>query len=508
MAKSNKTVNVEHIDVEDPQIKKRNLWFYPLGTVGRDMVYNMFTSFIYLYVLYTKELTDSQIVAITAIMVAARVFDAFNDPLMGNIIERTRTKWGKFKPWLLAGVLSTSVVLYLAFNSSLHGWSFVIFFGVIYFMYSITYTMNDISYWGMVPALSRTSDSRNQFTSRTTLFAGIGGTLAGLMIPMFTAGSLQIGGNASTAYGVIALVIAVLCPLFILFTLLGVRENRDDMEKPADKISLKLIISTIFGNDQLRWMVLIFLLQQVGNSVVIGGIGANYVYFRYGYEGGLYSLFSTVGVAATAFLMLFYPAISRKLKRKEFMKILCYIASAGYILMILSGTVMPENMLAFWVLTIGYMLSAFGMYGFYLIMMISIFNTVEYNELTKGKRGEGIITSIRPFITKLASAVVVMITSLCYLLFRVTDYTNRIAGFEQAANQNLISTETKNLEIDKVIALVDKSQANGMLLFMTIIPFILLLASYFFYVRFYKLDEERYAEIVKELEDRRKKSDL
>ena len=500
---ANKKVRDLHIDVEDPVIKKRNLWFYPLGTVGRDMVYNMFTSFIYLYVLYTKELTDSQIVAITMIMVAARVFDGFNDPIMGNIIERTRTKWGKFKPWLLAGVLSTSVVLYLAFNSGLTGWAFVTFFGVIYFMYSITYTMNDISYWGMVPALSRSSDTRNQFTSRTTLFAGIGGTLAGLMIPMFTAGTLQIGGNASTAYGVIALVIAVLCPLFILFTLLGVRENRDDMEKPAEKISFRLILDTIFGNDQLRWMVLIFLLQQIGNSIVIGGIGANYVYFRYGYEGGLYSLFSTVGVAATAFLMLFYPAISRKLKRKEFMKVLCYIASAGYILMIISGVVMPAAMPAFWVLTIGYMLSAFGMYGFYLVMMISIFNTVEYNELTKGKRCEGIITSIRPFITKLSSAVVVMITSLCYLLFRVTDYTNKIAGLEQSANQNLITTEIKNAEIDKVISMVENGQTSGMLLFMTIVPFAMLLASYFLYIRFYKLDEEKYAEIVRELEQKR-----
>ncbi len=504
MADANRKISVEHIDVEAPEIKRKNLWFYPLGTVGRDMVYNMFTSFIYLYVLYTKELTDSQIVAITAIMVAARIFDAFNDPIMGNIIERTRTKWGKFKPWLLVGVLSTSIVLYLAFNSKLHGWSFVVFFGIIYFLYSITYTMNDISYWGMVPALSRTSDSRNQFTSRTTLFAGIGGTLAGMMIPMFTAGSLQIGGNASTAYGVIALIIAILCPLFILFTLLGVRENRDDMEKPADRISFKLIVDTIFGNDQLRWMVLIFLLQQVANSVVIGGIGANYVYFRYGYEGGLYSLFSTVGVAATAFLMVFYPAISRKLKRKEFMKILCIIASAGYLLMVISGIAMPSNMVGFWALTIGYMLSAFGLYGFYLIMMISIFNTVEYNELIKGKRGEGIITSIRPFITKLASAVVVVITSLCYLIFHVTDYTNKIAGFEQDANQKLISTEVKNAEIDKVIAMVDKGQANGMLLFMTIVPFILLILSYFLYKKFYKLDEERFAQIVQELEDRKK----
>ena len=138
MAAEEKRIRVEHIDEEDPKIKKKNLLFYPLGTVGRDMVYNMFTNFIYLYVLYTKELTASQIVAITAIMVAARVFDAFNDPIMGTIIERTRTKWGKFKPWLLIGVVSTSVVLYLAFNSRLTGWPFVTFFGVIYFMYSIT----------------------------------------------------------------------------------------------------------------------------------------------------------------------------------------------------------------------------------------------------------------------------------------------------------------------------------------------------------------------------------
>lgn len=504
MSENQKTINVTHVDVEDPEIKKKNLWFYPLGTVGRDMVYTMFTSFIYLFVLYTKELTDAQVVAITMIMVAARIFDAFNDPIMGNIIERTRSKWGKFKPWQLAGSLSTSVVLFLAFNTKLTGWSFVTFFGIIYFLYSITYTMNDISYWGMVPAVSRTSDSRNQFTARTTLFAGVGATLAGLLIPMFTAGKLQLGGNSSSAYGIIALIIGILSPLFIMFTLFGVRENRDDMEKPADRVSFKLIADTIFGNDQLRWMVLIYLLHQIANNLIIGGIGANYVYFRYGYEGGLYSLFSTVGMAATALLMVFYPAISRKLRRKAFLKVLLYIAAVGCVLMLVSGLAMPANMVAFWVLTIGYMLLAFGLYGYHLILMISIFNTVEYNELQKGSRREGIITSIRPFITKLACALVVVITSLCYLIFRVTDFTNQIAGFEQAANQNLITTEMKNAQIAKVIQNIGSGQSVGMLLFMVIVPFVLLLISYLLYMRFYKLDEDKYAQIISELEERNK----
>ena len=504
MSEKEKSITINHIDVEDPGIKKKNLWFFPLGTVGRDMVYTMFTSFIYLYVLYTKELTDAQVVAITAIMVAARIFDAFNDPIMGNIIERTRTKWGKFKPWMLAGSLSTSIVVYLAFSTRLSGWAFVAFFGVIYFLYSITFTMNDISYWGMIPAISRTSNSRNQFTARTTLFAGVGATLAGLLIPMFTAGKMQLGGNASSAYSIIALVVGLLSPLFVLFTLFGAKENRDDMEKPADKVSFKLIADTIFGNDQLRWMVLIYLLHQIANNLIIGGIGANYVYFRYGYEGGLYSLFSTVGMAATALLMVFYPAISRKLSRKTFLRVLVYVAAVGCILMLVSGLVMPANMAAFWVLTIGYMLLAFGLYGFHLVLMISIFNTVEYNELKKGSRREGIITSIRPFITKLGCALVVVITSLCYLLFRVTDFTNKIAGFEQAANQNLIDVATKNAQIAEVIQNVGKGQSVGMLLFMVFVPLVLLLISYLLYVRFYKLDEEQYAQILSELENRSK----
>lgn len=163
---------------EDIIQRKKNLIMFPLGTIGRDMVYNLVTSYLLTYVLFTRALTAAQLAAISAIMVGARVFDALNDPIMGNIIERTRTRWGKFKPWLVIGIVTTSVVVYLFFNTKLQGWSFVWFFGVMYFMYSITYTMHDISYWGMVPALSSRCDARNQFTSRATLFAGIGGALA------------------------------------------------------------------------------------------------------------------------------------------------------------------------------------------------------------------------------------------------------------------------------------------------------------------------------------------
>ena len=102
--------------MDEQRLRKKNLLMYPLGTVGRDMVYCLVTNFLLTYILFTKGLTSAQLGAVTAIMVAARVFDALNDPVMGNIIENTRSRWGKFKPWLLVGMLLTSAVVYMVFS--------------------------------------------------------------------------------------------------------------------------------------------------------------------------------------------------------------------------------------------------------------------------------------------------------------------------------------------------------------------------------------------------------
>ena len=487
--------------MDDLKTRKKNLIMFPLGTVGRDMVYFLFTSCIMTFVLFTRDLTNAQFGAITAIVVAARIFDALNDPIMGNIIERTRTRWGKFKPWLVIGIISTSVVVYLAFNTDLQGWSFVWFFGVIYFLYSIAYTMHDISYWGMVPALSSDANARNQFASRATLFAGIGGTLASVLIPMFTIGDKAIGGSTTTAYGVISLIICIIAPLFLCFTIFGVREKREYNDAPP--VSLKKIWTTIIGNDQLLWISLIFLLQQIGNGLIVGGIGSTYIYFDFGYNGGLFSLFTIVGMSVTAFLMIFYPAISRKLPRKKFMSVLLAISMVGYALMLIAGLAMPAEMPKFWVITVGYMLSNFGQYGFYLVMMISIINTVEYNEYKSGDRDEAIIASLRPFLTKMSSALIVLITNVAYMVFGVTKYTNKISDLENACARNLITEQDKISSIGSVINGIEPGKPLALLICMVVIPCVLMLLSYILYKNHYKLDEEEYERICGELDARK-----
>ncbi len=488
--------------MDEKQLTKRNLIMFPLGTIGRDMMYNLVTSYLLTFVLFTHTLTAPQLTAITAIMVAARIFDALNDPIMGNLIERTRTRWGKFKPWLVIGILTTSVVIYLAFNVQLQGWPFVWFFGLIYFLYSITYTMHDIAYWGMVPALSSDADTRNKYTSRATLFAGIGGMAASAFIPMLTAGDTAIGGNAVTAYGRVALIIAILGPVFLAFTVFGVKEQRHYDNDPVPPVSFKKILSTITGNDQLLWIALIFLIQQIGNGIVLSGIGQTYIYVEFGYKGTFFTLFQMLGMAVTALLMIFYPALSRKLARKHMMHFLMVISAVGYANMLVPGLILQTSSLKFALITFGYMLANFGQYGFYLIMMISIMNTVEYNEYKHGTRDEGIVSSLRPFLTKLASALTVAIANITYIVFHIITFTNGIADLEQAANIGTITGDEKANQITALLEGVQPSQTTGLLLVMTVLPCLLMFLSYILYQKHYKLDEKEYDRICQELNGR------
>lgn len=489
--------------MDENRRNKRNLVMFPLGTLGRDMMYALFNSFLLTYIMFTRTLTAAQLSAITFIMVAARLFDAFNDPIMGNIIERTRTKYGKFKPWLVIGILFSCAVIYAAFNSSFQGWSFIVFFGIIYLLYSIAYTMHDISYWGMIASLTSNADMRNRLTSLATLCAGVGGTLAGLLIPLLTTGNFALGGNAQTAYGRLALIFCIIGPAFLCFTIFGVQEKRGTKAEKVPPVSYRKILTTITNNKELFWISVIFLIQQIGNNVVVSGIGSTYIYFAYGYEGGLYSIFSTVGVLATAFMMIFYPAISRKVKRKKLMSIAMIISAFGYAVMLITGLFIKTSTPQFAVLTICYMMANFGQYTFYLVMMISIINTVEYNEYLFNERDEAIISSLRPFLTKMAAALVIALTSLTYILFGVTDITNRISFFENNATQGLITEEAKLSGIADVIKTVSVGQTTGLFITMTCLPFALMLTAYLLYQKKYTLDEDKYEQIVRFLSEKK-----
>lgn len=179
------------------------------------------------------------------------------------------------------------------------------------------------------------------------------------------------------------------------------------------------------------------------------------------------------------------------------------IALVGYVLMLAAGLILPNNMMKFWVITITYMITNFGQYCYYLVMMISLINTVEYNEYKTGNRDEAIITSLRPFITKLASALIVLLTTLTYLAFGVTGFTNQISNLEQQASIGAITEAEKLSQINNVLSNTSSMQTVGLVIVMSVLPCILMVISYILYAKKYKLDEDEYTRIVGELNARK-----
>ena len=488
---------------------------FPLGTVGRDFIYGLFNTYLMTFILLTKHLTSVELGAITFIVVGARIFDALNDPVMGGIVENTRSRWGKYKPWQLIGAVLTSVVVVLLYTVNLDHWAFIAFLALIYLLFSITFTMNDISYWGMLPTLSSDNDSRNKLTSAAQIAVTIGGGASGVLIPLLTTGQIgaAVFGSAKRAYAVLSIIAAVLMIGFQLFTIFGVKEKPlpDNFIK-TPRLKVKDIFRTITHNDQLLWSAILLLMYNVGTGMVGAGLVTMYLYFEFGYE-GLYGMlfFAIMGLLSVIFTV-FYPAIGKKLGRDRTLYSTGFAIIAAYALMLIFGLTIPKtegfdlNLLGlqlhlnlkFILLMLAFGLTGWGS-GFYMIATISIANTVEYNEYKTGKREEGLIFSLRPLANKLGSAISVGLASVVYIIAGVLTATNGISDveneFDALGSLSAEQQADKLSQIDDIIKNVPTKNKNIMLVCMCLIPIVIIAVAMILYRRFCFLNEAKMEEI-------------
>lgn len=488
----------------------KNMLMFSLGTIGRDFLYFLFNSFLMTFILFTKTTDNKMLMVVGAIIVVARIFDALNDPIMGGIVENTRTKWGKYKPWQLLGAVLTGAVIISVFCVKLDGWSYIGFLAFAYLMFSITFTMNDISYWGLLPSLTSDEHERNKLTSCAQLLASAGVGLASLLIPLFTTGSLAKWG-APTGYKVIGIISAVLMVLFQLFTILGVKEKPLPPIKPdkSDRLTLKKMFQTIAKNDQLLWCALIMLIFSIGTGVVGGGLLTMYVYFEFGYEGGYTLLIGLgYGIISTLFTAT-YPWLSKKFGRNKILYSAGIATIFGFALMLIFALAIPtgapkssEWFAKFILIAVAYTFIGYGA-GFYMIMVINMANTVEYNEWKYGQRNESLIFSLRPFTAKLSSALTQALVIGVYAVASITTYTNAISNIENEASKNLITNKVKMEKITEIINKVSLQDRQILVSCMCIIPIVFMIVALILYKKKCTLSETRLAEMVRETEARK-----
>lgn len=462
---------------------------YGLGAVGKDMVYMLSASYI-LY--YYQDILGVEAWIMGVILLVARVFDAFNDPIMGVLVAKTKTKWGKFRPWLLIGTITNAIILYLMFACppTLSGSGLVAYAAVFYIVWGVTYTMMDIPYWSMIPAFTEGGKEREGLTTLARSCAGVGSALVSIFaIKVVQALGQATGGADATAkqvelYGFkyLALIIAVLFVVFIVICCVTVKEKSSVDMKTA---TVGEMFKALIQNDQA--MTVVVTIVCINTALYITSNLVLY-FFKYDLGGATwydnYTLFNTVGGGVQILsMMLLYPLLRKFFNNIKIFYIGAGMSIVGYIVLLVLATIGTNNIVPLLLPGILIMATA-GMNN--VIVTVFLANTVDYGELKNNRRDESVIFSMQTFVVKLASGLAAFIASIALSVFHLSD----------------AATTEADQTVD-FAASVDMASKMGLRLVMSLIPIAVLIFAVFWFKKRYILTDEKLVEISDELNAKR-----
>lgn len=443
---------------------------FGIGAVGKDMVYALSASYVmYFY----QDVLGLSATFVGLILMIARVFDALNDPFMGIIVAKTRTRWGRFRPWILTGTVLNALVLYALFAApDLSQAGMMVYFSIVYILWGVTYTMMDIPYWSMIPAVTSTPADRENLSVVGRTCAGVGAALIA-MFTMLLVGAL--GGNSERAgFKYVALIVSV---VFVVTEIVCCAKMKESNQTEMKTATVKEMFRALFSNDQAIVVVLSIVLI---NSALY--LTSNFViyFFKYDFGGagwkGSYTLFSTIGGAAQILgMMLLYPLLRKKLSNTGVFTLSLVLALGGYgLLLALCLAGLSGNLIALCVPGV-VVFACNGMLSVLTTLFLS--NSVDYGQLKTGRREESVIFSMQTFVVKAASGVAVFLTGIGLDLIGLVGDTEETGAVAAQSAGTLL----------------------GLRLMMTVLPMLVLLAVLFLFRRKFILTDEKAAEISRQL---------
>lgn len=471
---------------------KLNKYCFGLGTVGRDALYTLVSMYLAQHLKDVVGFTPAVLAIIGVINIIIRVFDSVNDPFLGTLVDNTNTKWGKFKPWILLGMLTTGVLTVLLFhNFEMDDTTYVIVFTITYFLWSVAFTANDISYWSLMPAITKDPKEREGIAAIARICANVGMFAVVLLYTNVDDIFAKLGvTNTRDAYFYFAIILVLLMWGFQLFTLLGVKEDRSALEK-QERTSLKQMFGVLGKNDQLLWAGLSMALFMIGYCTTTS-FGVDY--FRYAYKDeDVYMVFAAVLAVAQLTALSIFPIFRKKFNRTQLFTGAMIAVCAAYVLFFLSF----ENLI---LIIISGLVLFFAQAFIQLLTLLFLADAIEYGEWKLGKRNESISFAVQPFVNQIGGAIgssmllfVGAITSLGSIGEKVTNIKDTIANEEQ-----------QKLLIKELADTVPNGDLWIMKAVMMIFPLICIVAAFVIYKKKFKIDEKMYAQICKDLEERNK----
>lgn len=373
---------------------------FGIGAVGKDMVYALVSGFI-LY--YYNDILGISGTFTGIMMMAARVFDAFNDPLMGVVVEKTNTRFGKFRPWIVTGTVTNALILYgmFAMPASLSGTRMLVYTSVAYVLWGVTYTLMDIPFWSMIPAITAPGKERENLSVIGRSCAAVGYAVPTILTMLLV---VRLGSSEREGFSIFAAAVAVVFVVAELVCVALVREKQTERQKSA---TVKEMFSALIHNDQAM-VVVVGIIVFNASLYLTTQLGVYFFKYDIG-NSDLFSLFGTVGGVGQILSMVSLPLLRRRWGSKQILAGALGITIAGYLaLFALSMTgvkaVAPLAATAF-VIYIGFGLAT-------VLTTVFLADTVDYGEYKTGQRNESVVFSMQTFVVKLASAVSVLIAGV------------------------------------------------------------------------------------------------
>ena len=491
--------------------RKRSKWCYAVGCSGRDLCYTMVSLFLLTYIQYTNLVNTAQFLVLTGIIFILRIWDAVNDPIMSTFISNTKTRFGKYRPWVLIGTITNAVIMICMFtvrvevgnNINTLGWYNVAIISVLYFLYDVTFTANDVGYWSILPVLAKEKKERDSLTTMVAVFASIGAFAAGGLIPILTPGDMI---RAYRNCAIIFTVIFLLCQLMVFFF---VHDNEDDtfIEKNATEVdeevvTLRQMFKILFRNKQLLVVAIVVLLHSLAGAI-LNAFGQNFFWFKYGYNGNQMFVFTVIYALGTIISQALFAPLASKFKRNQLVAVSIVGIIAGYLGFFAVMNLPIDENVAYIIACFFGILLFLGQGLLYMVMLIMLTNTIEYDEWQTGQRNDAVTFSVRPFMVKLAGAIQYLIVAVTLVVCGLYSITQEIGKIETDIASNAISKESGTAIIEGLLEQASAGQMLGLSSAMTLIPVLLFIVEFIIIKKKYIINEEFYDKMIHEIAERK-----
>lgn len=475
---------------EIPPLKLKERLSYAFTNTGQTMIYALFTNFLLIYLtdtMFKENVTiysADKMAAIAGIIVfAARIFDALNDPIMGQILDRTKSRWGKCRPYMLFTPIPLAIITLLVFIPlPLKNNALIAYAAIIYILFTMVYTANDIPYWSMSAVMTTSVTEREKVVTLTRIIGGLGSAICvgGLF---FVRDLFKKFSNEKTALFLAVMVFTIMGTTLMLQGFFNTRERSAPVTKKEDILGN---LSMIFKCRPLLINLIAGLLVSI---MTVGTVALTTYFVKWNLKVALpnfpaeklQSVFTPIVGFLPALAMfgglLFAPLL---LKRYEKKNILIFFAGFGVVSNILFYFLGYMN---FYVFLIGRFFAYIPLGIWTSITTIMIGDSVDLIEFKTGRRIEGTCFSLLTFIGKFQNGVNAAITG----------FVLGFAGYNGTLDHEAAGVNQSPATLKAIFIMVTLVAALGYFLMM--LPFL-----------FYNFNRKQHHEILEVLEVRRKEA--